>query len=116
MLRNLLLNKFNLSSKIGSSKGSSQSHQSTSGLAALQNMAMIGSGSGQGSRGHTTQSSSHSSSKDSLSALFSQSAAADTQAFIKQQEKLLQQLPANSVQRKTYEAILAEMKQAAEQR
>lgn len=52
------------------------------------------------------------SSKDSsLNALFAQ---ADAQAFIKQQQKLLQQLPANSPQRKSYEAILAEMKQVAD--
>lgn len=50
----------------------------------------------------------------SLNALFAQAAQADTQAFIKQQQKLLQQLPANSPQRKSYEAILAEMKQAAD--
>lgn len=41
---------------------------------------------------------------------------AQTQAFFKEQQKLLQQLPPNSVQRKTYEAMLAEMKQNAEQR
>lgn len=41
---------------------------------------------------------------------------AQSQAFFKEQQKLLQQLPPNSVQRKTYEAILAEMKQAAEQK
>lgn len=57
-----------------------------------------------------------SASKDntSLNALFAQAAQADTQAFIKQQQKLLQQLPANSPQRKSYEAIFAEMKQAAD--
>lgn len=41
---------------------------------------------------------------------------AQSQAFFKEQQKLLQQLPPNSVQRKTYEAILAEMKQTAEQK
>lgn len=41
---------------------------------------------------------------------------AQSQAFFKEQQKLLQQLPPNSVQRKTYEAILNEMKQAAEQK
>lgn len=41
---------------------------------------------------------------------------AQSQAFFKEQQKLLQQLPPNSVQRKTYEAILAEMKQQAEQK
>lgn len=52
-------------------------------------------------------------SKDSsVNALFQQAAQADTQAFIKQQQKLLQQLPANSPQRKSYEALLAEIKQA----
>lgn len=51
--------------------------------------------------------------KDStVNALFQQAAQADTQAFIKQQQKLLQQLPANSPQRKSYEALLAEIKQA----
>lgn len=48
----------------------------------------------------------------SVNALFQQAQAADTQAFIKQQQKLLQQLPANSPQRKSYEALLAEIKQA----
>lgn len=38
------------------------------------------------------------------------------QAFLKQQQKLIQQLPANSPQRKTYEAMFNEMKQAAELR
>lgn len=86
----------------GSSKTNQSSSQSSSGLAALQNMA-LGSGS-----------SSQSMKDSSLNALFAQAAQADTQAFIKQQQKLLQQLPANSPQRKSYEAILAEMKQAAD--
>lgn len=47
-------------------------------------------------------------------ALFPPNAAAETQAFIKQQQKLLAQLPANSAQRKSYEALLNEIKQAHE--
>ena len=89
------------SSKGGSSSSSSNqaANMSNSGLAALQNMAL----------------GTAPSSKDSaLNALFAQAAQADTQAFIKQQQKLLQQLPPNSPQRKQYEAILAEMKQASE--
>lgn len=46
--------------------------------------------------------------------LFPPNAAAETQAFIKQQQKLLAQLPANSAQRKSYEALLNEIKQAHE--
>lgn len=45
---------------------------------------------------------------------FSPSAVAETQAFIKTQQKLLAQLPANSAQRKSYEALLNEIKQAHE--
>lgn len=91
---------------LGSSKGNSSSLANTnSGLAALQNMALGGGASASLS----------SANKDtSLNALFAQAAQADTQAFIKQQQKLLQQLPANSPQRKSYEAIFAEMKQAAD--
>lgn len=86
----------------GSSKTNQSSNQSSSGLAALQNMALGGGSSSQSMK------------DSSLNALFAQAAHADTQAFIKQQQKLLQQLPANSPQRKSYEAILAEMKQAAD--
>lgn len=82
-----------------SSKQSSSSSSNASGLAALQGMANIGA-SGSGSSSNTT--------KDSLTALFEQQA--------KQQQKLLQQLPANSPQRKTYEAMFAEMRQTAEMR
>lgn len=86
----------------GSSKTNQSSNQSSSGLAALQNMAMGGGSSSQSMK------------DSSLNALFAQAAQADTQAFIKQQQKFLQQMPANSPQRKSYEAILAEMKQAAD--
>lgn len=41
---------------------------------------------------------------------------AQSQAFFKEQQKILQQFPPNSQQRKAYEAILNEMKQAAEQK
>lgn len=85
------------SSKAPSTSSSSQQNNPASGLAALQNMALGGG----------------TSSKDSsLNAFFAQAAQADS--FIKQQQKLLQQLPVNSPQRKSYEAILAEMKQAAD--
>lgn len=47
-------------------------------------------------------------------AMFQPNAAAETQAFIKQQQKLLAQLPANSAQRKSYEALLNDIKQAHE--
>ena len=84
--------------KIGSSKSSGQSSSSSSsGLAALQNMAMGGS-----------------SSKDSLNALLAQTMATDPQTFLKQQQKMMQSLPAT--QRKAYESMLAEMKQAMELR
>lgn len=48
-------------------------------------------------------------SKDALNVLFEQ------QQFLKQQQKLMQQIPMNSPQRKAYEAMFAEMKQAFEQ-
>ncbi|KAJ6650069.1 hypothetical protein Bhyg_05312, partial [Pseudolycoriella hygida] len=86
----------------GSSKTNQQSNPPSSGLAALQNMALGGSSSSQSIK------------DSSLNALFAQAAQADAQAFIKQQQKILQQLPANSPQRKSYEAILSEMKQAAD--
>lgn len=82
----------------GTSKGNpaSSPSSSNSGLAALQNMAMGGG----------------SSSKDSLNSLLAQTMSTDPQSFIKQQQKLLQQMPAS--QRKAYEGMLAEMKQAME--
>lgn len=67
-------------------------------MAALQNMALGGG--------------SLSNAKD-LNALFA--AQADSQA-IKQYQRLLQQMPANSPQRKSYEAILAEMKHVSDLR
>lgn len=87
-------------------------------------MAMTGSSSsglgGSSSASHSNSQSSNMgsslSSKESFNALFAQTSYADAQAFIKQHQKLIQQLPPNSAQRKTYEALLAEMKQAAEQR
>lgn len=86
-------------------------------------MAMTGpssSGLGGSTGGHGNSQSSNSasslSSKESFNALFAQTSYADAQAFIKQHQRLIQQLPPNSAQRKTYEALLAEMKQAAEQR
>lgn len=108
---------------LGSSKGSS--NQQTGGLAALQNMAMTGSstsglGGSTSTGGHSNSQSSNMgsslSSKESFNALFAQTSYSDAQAFIKQHQKLIQQLPPNSAQRKTYEVLLAEMKQAAEQR
>lgn len=90
------------------SKGSGSHSQSNaaataSGLAALQSMTMAGLGSSQMP-------------KDLIggASLFPPNAAAETQAFIKQQQKLLQQLPANSPQRKSYEALLNDIKQAHE--
>ncbi|XP_052564493.1 uncharacterized protein LOC120426896 isoform X3 [Culex pipiens pallens] len=80
-------------------QGSSSSSNSNSGLAALQNMS-----GGMGAL----------STKDSLNALFAQAAQAEQQAFLKQQQKLIQSLPANSPQRKAYEVMFAEMKQAAD--
>lgn len=78
------------------------------------------SGLGGSSGGHSSSQSrdmgSSLSSKESFNALFAQTSYADAQAFIKQHQKLIQQLPPNSAQRKTYEALLAEMKQAAELR
>lgn len=98
----------------GSSKNVQSQHQNT-GLTALQNMALLG----NNSLGSSSQSSASNplaglTSKDSLSALFLPQSQAEAQAFIKQHQKLLQQLPANSIQRKTYEALLNDMKQAAE--
>lgn len=77
-----------------------QSSQGSSGLSALQSMAMLGSGSSRGSH--------------SLSSTSSKDLLAQSQQFIKEQQKLLPHLP--PAQRKAYEALLAEMKQAAEQR
>lgn len=66
-------------------------------------MTMLGIGSkSSGSGGHSMT---NPSSKDLLS---------QSQQFFKEQQKLLQHLP--PAHRKAYEALLAEMKQAAEQR
>lgn len=107
---------FDLNHIKGSSKNAS--NQSNTGLAALQNMMMGQTGSssssmrGSGNSGNSSSASSHAiPSGTSAKEIYAQ-----TQAFFKEQQKLLQQLPPNSVQRKTYEAILAEMKQAAEQK
>lgn len=55
------------------------------------------------------------SSKDALSAaMFLQQAQQEQQNFLKQQQKLINQLPANSSQRKQYEAMFSDMKQMAE--
>lgn len=66
---------------------------------------------GSGNTAGSSSSSSHGMQGTSAKEIYAQS-----QAFFKEQQKLLQQLPPNSVQRKTYEAILAEMKQAADQK
>lgn len=66
---------------------------------------------GSGNSGSSNSAASHGLQGASAKEIYAQS-----QAFFKEQQKLLQQLPPNSVQRKTYEAILAEMKQAAEQK
>jgi len=95
MLSNLIKYKLNFS---GTSKNAPVS--ASTGLAALQSMAGL----------------SGASSKDSLNALFAQAAQAEQQqAILKQQQKLLQQLP-NNAHRKTYEAMFAEIKQAADLR
>ncbi|GAB0094499.1 chromodomain-helicase-DNA-binding protein 7 isoform X1 [Sergentomyia squamirostris] len=65
----------------------------TTGLQALQNMAGLG--------GVST--------KD-MNAFLAEAAKAEQQAMLKQHQKLLQQLPASSQQRKAYEAMFAEMK------
>lgn len=96
----------------GSSKNAS--NQGNTGIAALQNMMMGSSGSSSNTRG--SGSSNASSSNHGLQGASAKEILAQSQAFFKEQQKLLQQLPPNSVQRKTYEAILNEMKQAAEQK
>lgn len=53
-------------------------------------------------------------SKESMNAMILQAAQAEQQAFLKQQQKIIQSIPANSPQRKAYEAMFAEMKQALE--
>uniref|UniRef100_A0A182SL09 Kismet n=1 Tax=Anopheles maculatus TaxID=74869 RepID=A0A182SL09_9DIPT len=89
------------SSGVGSasSSGNSAAAAAASMQAALQGMSGM---------------SSAMSTKDSLNALFAQAAQVEQQSFLKQQQKLIQSLPANSPQRKAYEAMFAEMKQAAE--
>lgn len=74
------------------------------------------SGSSSNARASSSSSSSASSNPFGLQGASAKEILAQSQAFFKEQQKLLQQLPPNSVQRKTYEAILAEMKQAAEQK
>lgn len=92
-------------------------------MAALQNMMMgtsasaSGSGSSSSMRGSgNSGNSSATASGHTLQGTTAKEMLAQSQAFFKEQQKLLQQLPPNSVQRKTYEAILAEMKQQAEQK
>uniref|UniRef100_A0A336LW14 CSON006412 protein n=1 Tax=Culicoides sonorensis TaxID=179676 RepID=A0A336LW14_CULSO len=85
----------NQSSSSGSASSSSRTNP---GLDVLQSMAGL----------------SGMSSKDSLNALFLQAAQQEQQAFLKQQQKMIQQMPANSTQRKQYEAMFADMKQMAE--
>lgn len=81
----------------GSSKGQSQSQSASgsSGMAALQSMSNL-------------------TSKESMNAMILQAAQAEQQAFLKQQQKIIQSIPANSPQRKAYEAMFSEMKQALE--
>ncbi|XP_055681908.1 uncharacterized protein LOC129789277 isoform X4 [Lutzomyia longipalpis] len=79
-----------------SNKGASMKNppvSATTGLQALQNMAGLG--------GVST--------KD-MNAFLAEAAKAEQQAMLKQHQKLLQQLPASSQQRKAYEAMFAEMK------
>lgn len=103
---------FHLILETGSSKNTS--NQSNTNLAALQNMMMATAGSTSNMRG--SGSTAASSSNHGLQGASAKEILAQSQAFFKEQQKLLQQLPPNSVQRKTYEAILAEMKQTAEQK
>lgn len=49
-----------------------------------------------------------------MNAMILQAAQAEQQAFLKQQQKIIQSIPANSPQRKAYEAMFSEMKQALE--
>lgn len=88
----------NSSKNQAGSSSSSSSSRNNPGLDVLQSMA-----------GLTGMSS-----KDSLNALFLQAAQQEQQAFLKQQQKMIQQMPANSTQRKQYEAMFADMKQMAE--
>lgn len=60
------------------------------------------------------QSMSNLTSKESMNAMILQAAQAEQQAFLKQQQKIIQSIPANSPQRKAYEAMFSEMKQALE--
>ncbi|XP_055711038.1 chromodomain-helicase-DNA-binding protein 7 isoform X3 [Phlebotomus papatasi] len=82
--------------RTSSNKSSSMKNppvSATTGLQALQNMAGLG--------GVST--------KD-MNAFLAEAAKAEQQAMLKQHQKLLQQLPASSQQRKAYEAMFAEMK------
>lgn len=101
---------FHTSPGTGKSSGQSSSlpagsspSTSAGGLAALQSMTMAGLNTAALSKELAAS-----------AALFPPNAVAETTAFIKQQQKLLAQLPPNSPQRKSYEALLNEIKQAHE--
>lgn len=79
-------------------------------------MMMGTSGASSSGRGSSSSSSANANPFGGMQGASAKEILAQSQAFFKEQQKLLQQLPPNSVQRKTYEAILAEMKQAAEQK
>lgn len=97
--------------QLGSSKNAL--NQSNSGLAALQNMMMGTAGSSSNMRG-SGSSSAAASSGHGLQGASAKEILAQSQAFFKEQQKLLQQLP--PMQRKTYEAFLSELKQQADQK
>lgn len=99
---------------LGSSKNAT--NQGNSGLTALQNMAMIGTGSTPSSSRGGSSSSHGAQGAQGAQGLSAKEIYAQSQQFFKEQQKLVQQLPPNSAQRKAYESILNEMKQAAEQR
>lgn len=79
-------------------------------------MAALGNSSGSsGNLGASSTGSASSLMKDSsLNALLAQTMNTDPQTFLKQQQKMMQSMPAS--QRKAYEGMLAEMKQAMEMR
>lgn len=86
--------------------GSNLASAATSLNASLTNLPNIG---GLGSQGGVSGSAGLTS-KDNLNALLAQTMTSDPQAFIKQQQKLMQCLP--PAQRKLYESMLADMEQA----
>lgn len=100
--------------EIGSSKNSNPNN---TGLAALQSM-MMGTtpGSSSSTRGSGNSNTASSSNPFAMQGASAKELLAQSQAFFNEHQKLLQTLPPNSVQRQTYEAILNEMKQAAEQK